>query len=159
MGYHVRILRRENGSEIPIKKSEIEALVSAMTNLRIEQPRSAAEELYLVITKDGKDISWLPLQQGELWTKNPDQDVLQAMIDVAKLLGARVRGDEFETYRSVNDTYVDPADAEERAKAEQESERLLRPLRRQERRIRLFIILFFLILGIVGFVLGKMLEK
>lgn len=159
MGYHVRILRRQNGNKVPIKRSDIEAVVSASANLRIEPPRSAAEELYLVITQDGKDISWLPLQQGELWTKNPDQDELQAMINVARLLGARVRGDEFETYRSVNDTYFDLADSEERAKAQQESERLLRPLRRQESRIRLFIILFFMVLGIIGFFVGKMFER
>ena len=159
MGYHVRILRRLDGKKAPITSSEIESLTSASANLRIEPSQSPAEELNLVISKNGDDISWLPLQQGELWTKNPDRDVLEAMIGIAKLLDARARGDEFETYRSVTDTYFDPADIEERKKAELESARLLRPFMREQSMIRIFVILFFVILGIIGFFVGKMFEK
>jgi hypothetical protein len=50
--------------------------------------------------------------EGELWTSNPSMPLLEPMIELAGYLGARVRGDELETYRTVDDRYIHPDDRE-----------------------------------------------
>jgi hypothetical protein len=121
MGYHVNILRGKEPELSPILKSEIEELVKHFPDLRIERPISKSAELDLVISKDGADISRFTLQDGKIWTKNPDEIGIQAMINIAKYLGARVRGDEFETYESLDNTYIHPEDRDEARFAQEKS--------------------------------------
>ncbi len=99
------------------------------------------------------------LENGELWAKTPGTDALQLMIDLADRLGARVRGDEFETYRSVDDSYFDSSDRAEKEQQERASAELLKVESRHQSRIRLFVVLFFAALGAVAFLIGKMFEK
>lgn len=54
---------------------------------------------------------------GELWANNPSDPLLSLMIELAGHLKARVRGDEYETCRSLDDTYVHPHDQVLRAAA------------------------------------------
>ena len=49
-------------------------------------------------------------KNGEIWTKNPDRETLQVMLDLAERLKARVRGDELETYRTPEEIYKHPDD-------------------------------------------------
>lgn len=53
----------------------------------------------------------LLLEDGELWSSTPDDDFIGLMIELAKLLGARVRGDELESYRTLDEVYEHPDDA------------------------------------------------
>lgn len=80
------------------------------------------------------------------------------MLEIASQLGARVRGDEYETYRSPTETYFDPEDLEEKKKAEKESRALLREEFRLQQKIKWGFILAFLLLAATAFVLGKMFE-
>jgi hypothetical protein len=50
---------------------------------------------------------------GEVWTKNPDDSVISALFELAQILGGRLRGDEFETYREDGSTYIHPDDSDE----------------------------------------------
>jgi hypothetical protein len=159
VGYHVQILRRRSGRRDPITRSEIEALALSDSGLRIEPPSPKSADLNLVISRSGSEVASLALQNGKLWAKNPEESAIQVMIDLAKQLGARVRGDEFETYRSIDETYFDPEDAEERRRTQQQGEELVLSSSRQQRWIRLAIIGFFLVLGLIGLFVGKMFEK
>jgi hypothetical protein len=67
---------------------------------------------------------------GELWTKNPDDAALERMIALAGALGARVRGDEGETYRAPDDAYAHPDDEDDRRAAAAVSEQWMRRERR-----------------------------
>ena len=52
----------------------------------------------------------LYLSDGELWTSNPDESMLSQMVALASALGARVRGDELETYNSDLTSFTHPDD-------------------------------------------------
>lgn len=158
MGYHVQIIRKQRGMPSPISRFEIEELARTTPGLRIEPSSLKAAEFDLVISRGDKDVSRLTLQNGELWTKNPEDDEIEAMLDLAEKLEARVRGDDFETYKNLSETFLHPDDVEEKEIAYKEGDKLSAAQRREQSRIRLFIILLFAILGIAAFYFGKMFE-
>lgn len=122
MGYHVTILRSRARRQVPIGRDEVETAVSARTDLRAT-PRE--DELDITFAAEGGSSPLLIWQDGEVWTNNPDERTLQVMLELAEALGARVRGDELETYRSVTETFVHPDDEEDVRLARSNSRRLL----------------------------------
>lgn len=138
MGYLVRVLRTKNGKKDSITKSELEKLASA--SIRFHLVPSNSDNIVLVTKQDGKEISWLSLQGGELLTKNPSDDELQVMLDIAERLNARVRGDEFETYRTIRETYNHLDDKFEHAQAKAIDKQYLK--RFKLKRIIYFVVLF-----------------
>jgi hypothetical protein len=86
-----------------------------------------------VVVERNRCRTTLTWQDGEIWTQNPDDDTFQLMIELAQALGARVRGDELETYRSVSETYSHPEDAQ----AATESREYVARLRRKHRLLQL----------------------
>jgi hypothetical protein len=121
MGYHVTILRTRGKASRPIIEDEIERAAATLPGGRYDR---AARTLHA----DGGLQLWY--RDGQLWTKNPDDDGLDRMIALADALGARVRGDEGETYRAQGDAYTHPDDEEHHRVAAASSDRW----RRRERR-------------------------
>jgi hypothetical protein len=78
---------------------------------RIERCSLADGKLDIVIPTNETHAYRFVLQDGQLWTTNPDDDEIETMLQVARRLNARVRGDELETFSSVRETYVHPDDA------------------------------------------------
>lgn len=108
MGYHVTIVRTEAGKNLRIAADEVRAAVGKMDGLLAVQ--QGVDELRLVLPALGDESEVIVCEDDALWAKNPDPDLIAAMIALAGQLGARVRGDEFETYRSLDDTYIHPDD-------------------------------------------------
>lgn len=107
MGYHVTILRTEQGQQIPISLEEIVSVTSNIDGWRyLESPPT-----FEFHSKEDSCTLWY--QDGELWTKKPDEWQLGVMVSLAKRLNARVRGDELETYSAENETYQHPDDKSE----------------------------------------------
>ena len=121
MGYHVTILRTRGKASLPIDEDEIERAAATLPGWRYDR---AARTLH---ADDGVQL-WY--QDGELWTKNPDGAAIGRMIALADVLGARVRGDEGETYRSLDDACSHPDDEDAQRAAHASSDRW----RRRERR-------------------------
>lgn len=136
MGYHVTILRTRQGRSIPITRAEVEALAAGGSEFQLRD--GTLGEVDLVCFREEAEAARLTLQQGELWTKNPEEEQLRAMLDVAARLGhgARVRGDELETYRTPGETFTHPDDeqAVERAGFDTEKARRKRKIKAIVRR-------------------------
>lgn len=114
MGYHVGIVRTKKPHDTSsIEVGEIVSVVQRQFGFEIEYDKSGGVR-QLSRTADGEDVV-LFYDDGELWTKNPEDNALQLMIEIANALGngARVRGDEGETYRSVTETYTHQDDVSE----------------------------------------------
>jgi hypothetical protein len=110
MGYHVAIVRTRDGKAAPLSEEEVRALAGVFPGARIEPPSLKGAALDLVVRDAGAgQFRWL-LQGGELWTSDPEDEEIESMIQAAAALGARVRGDEWETYRSASETFVHPDD-------------------------------------------------
>jgi len=152
MGYHVTILRTSEKTKIPIS---LEEAISATRGLdgwsHCESPPTLEFQ-----GMEGSCTLWH--QDGELWTKNPEEWQLGVMVALAQRLGARVRGDEGETYDSMGDTFGHPDDIS----LGQESGGLpseVAASMQEQRLIRNVIVGFFIVLAVVGYAVGKWLER
>lgn len=111
MGYHVTILRTKAGQPDPITRDEVvRALAPMGGRLAVDHDQPGA--MQLVEPSKGDQSELLFMDDGELWAKTPSDAFVALMIELADRLGARVRGDEFETYRALDDVYVHADDAE-----------------------------------------------
>lgn len=111
MGYHVTILRTKAGRPDPISPDEVVRALASMGG-RLAVDPDVPQAMQLVEPAKGELSELLFMDDGELWAKSPSDGFVALMIELADLLGARVRGDEFETYRAYDDVYVHPDDAE-----------------------------------------------
>lgn len=152
MGYHVTILRSSQGKQLPISLSEAVSAAESIEGWTYTETPPTFE----YSRAEGTCALWY--QDGELWTKNPEEWVINAMLVMAKRLKARVRGDEWETYDN-DKTYHHPDDIALRAEAETKSNALLSSELKKQRLIRNAIIGFFVVLGIIGFLIGKWFEN
>lgn len=153
MGYHVTILRTAQGTQIPISLEEAVSATSSIDGWRYLE----STETFKFQGKEGSCTLWY--QDGELWTKNPEEWQLGVMVALAKRLNARVRDDEWETYDSTGNAFQHPDDIPLRKKAEARSKALLARSMQEQRFIRNAIVGFFVALGVVGYFVGKWLEQ
>jgi len=112
MGYHVTILRTKAGRPDPISRDEVVRALASMGG-RLALDPAVPQAMQLVEPSKGEASELLLMDEGELWAKSPGDEFVALMVELADLLGARVRGDEFETYRAHDDVDVHPEDAEE----------------------------------------------
>ena len=120
MGYHISILRTPSD---PIR---MEALVQAIDRMsgRLAFDQDAQPDPQVYQPGKGDESEIMLLEDGELWARNPSEEFLRLMIELAGLLGARVRGDELETYRTPEETYHHPDDSELIAEAAELSRKM-----------------------------------
>jgi hypothetical protein len=153
MGYHLTILRTVQGKQVPITLAETLAAASALGGWTYQDSPPTFE----LRSPHGTCPLWH--QDGELWTKNSEAWALEPMLVLAKQLNARVRGDEFETYETVDNTYFHPDDRQLRSEAEAQSKGLIANSLREQRLIRNCIVGFFVVLGSVAYFVGKLFER
>jgi len=127
MGRHVTILRTHGGVAQPIGLDEIARALTRMNSPYVLAPDARADARLLDpgAADEGEVIF---LQAGELWASNPGDALLATMIELARELGGRVRGDECETYRTIAETYIHADDVELLARLTQQTQ--ARPRRR-----------------------------
>lgn len=152
MGYHVTILRSNQGKQLAISLDEAVSAAASIEGWRYTETPPTFEYR----CAEGTCSLWY--QDGELWTKNPDGWCINAMLALAGRLQARVRGDEWETY-DTGRTYLHPDDVALQKEANAQGEALHSRELQQQRRIRNAFIGFFVVLGITGFLIGKWFEN
>jgi len=143
MGYHVTILRTKNGKQEKILLSEVKDAIIAMPELKMKAGTRGYFEISLSTQRDKEII--LLWQNGEIWTKNPDDKTMQIMLNLAKRLNARVRGDDFETYKTPNESYKHQDDLA----AIHSSQQIVHMTKKKLWLLRSAIIMFFVILGLL----------
>jgi hypothetical protein len=122
MGYEVYITRRENWFDEEVHRDisldEWKCLVADDPEMRMDNFAEATttggefirveSEGLSVWTKYSQDgingnHAWFDYYRGTIVVKNPDDEILNKMIDIATLLNAKVQGDEGEIYeRGIN---------------------------------------------------------
>lgn len=111
MGYHVSIIRTSAGQAVPITREELVRALPAM-NARLDWSLDREPWTELVEPAKSDDSELLVFTGGQLWASTPSDGLIALMIELADLLGAWVRGDELETYRTPDDLYTHPDDVE-----------------------------------------------
>ena len=147
MSYHVTILRTTGGRRSSIEREEVIQAVEAQRRLKIYKSDGRSLEFSALNSNQGGPL--LIWENGEIWTKNTDKETLQLMIDLADLLKARVRGDEFETYETPERTYIHPDDKKTIEEARRATVNVARRTHRQQWTIYAVIMGTFVFLGIL----------
>lgn len=116
MGYDIHITRADDWTDspsVPISLEEWIAVVDGDPELRLERVASATtvegetvsfESPGLAVwmgwsrNGDGGALAWIDHCDGETVSKNPDEEILRKMHQIAQALGARVQGDDGEEY-------------------------------------------------------------
>jgi hypothetical protein len=142
MSYHVTILRTERGKQVSITQREVERVIAMRGDL-VARPTPDGE-LEISILAKGERSPLLIWHDGAIWTRDPDDETLQLMLDLAAALGARVRGDENETYRTISETYSHPDDAGDVEAAS----RYVKQARRRRWIMQMALFAFFLLLAL-----------
>lgn len=143
MGYHITILRAPSA---PIQAGELAQAIGRMSG-RLAVDRDAQPDPVVYDPAKGEQGEIMVFEDGQLWAKNPSEEFLRLMIELAGLLGARARGDELETYRSADETYDHPDDRELITEAAQLSRELARRQRRRDWISRIAPLLVFALIG------------
>ncbi|WP_020653206.1 hypothetical protein [Massilia niastensis] len=152
MGYHLTILRSSAQAYIPISLAEAKLAALKLGWIYADQPPTFSRH-----TDQGVCTLWH--QDGELWTNNPETWEICHLLVLAEVLGARLRGDEHETYETPDKTYTHPDDLRLAASAQSASDALLSRSAREQALIRNLVVLFFGVLAVGAYVLGKWFER
>lgn len=112
MAYHLYILRTGSGKQRPIRQDELLQALGKMHGKLAVLPGSGETQLHMPALGDTREV--IVREDEELWARNPDERLVEAMIELAGHLGARVRNDDYETLRSLDESYVHPDDRAER---------------------------------------------
>jgi hypothetical protein len=105
MGYDVAILKTAKGRRLPVLDNETEQLLAQVPGWEYDKLGQT-----LLRTAEEERGFWLDVSRTELTAKEPTEPQIALMLELAARLGARVRGDELETYRSPTETYHHPDD-------------------------------------------------
>jgi hypothetical protein len=141
-----------NGSLQTIALDEVRAAASKLDGWTLDESQHILE-----FTSSNGFVT-LRHDDGVLWTSHSEAWQIEPLLAFAELLGARVRGDEFETYLSAETTFFHADDVQLREESEAESNLLISNNKRQDKLIRNVIVGCFVLLGALGFALGKWLE-
>lgn len=153
MSYHLTILRSTAGTQTLIPIDEVETAAEALGWTMTGEPP--------MLWKESDDLQPVLLHytDGELWTDDPQPQAIEQMLHLADALDARVRGDDFETYRTAVETYDHPDDRLLGDLAETRSQELLKADLRFEKMFRNGVVTFVVVLAIAAYFIGKHFEK
>jgi len=108
MSNHLSIVRSKGGADITIPLADLRRLVLAHPQCQLKTNPDGSANLIAQSSEGVFQVYWSP---NHLWAERLDERFINPLIEIATLLGARVRGDESESYRSRDDTYIHPDDA------------------------------------------------
>lgn len=122
MGYHLHITRKENWfDEDPPKEISLDEWVEYVgrdQEMRLDNVAEGATVLGDKLTYENKGLAvwtaysrngllgnfaWFDFRNGNLSVKNPDDEIKNKMIEIARHLKAQVQGDDGEFYESKED--------------------------------------------------------
>lgn len=146
MGYHVSILRTSASRVDPIGR---DAFIRAFCEEEAFRDSASSDDEFVFVLPDGSTAR-LRFLDGEAWTANPDEAMIELMLRIADRLGARVRGDELETYRSPSETYCHPDDRRAQDAATKECDAIVRRTRRKNLLVNGAIFAVFVVIGVIA---------
>jgi hypothetical protein len=104
MGYDLHITRKEFSASVDgpaISPEEWLAVVADDPELTIRvlnNSNGLSNPYFADWSGSGKYPCWLDYSNGNLYTKNPTNEMIDKMVQIAKRLDAKVQGDEGEVY-------------------------------------------------------------
>ena len=115
MAYHVSLVntdKKDISSKLIMNKEKFRAFLFKEFNMKEEINKNGTLEFYYDKDNPSFTIFYTEGIEGEYYINTTDDKHIEKLIAIAKKLndGTRVRGDEGETYKSLEDVYIHPDD-------------------------------------------------
>ena len=115
MAYHVSLVntdKKDISSKLIMNKEKFRAFLFKEFNMKEEINKNGTLEFYYDKDDPSFTIFYTEGIEGEYYINTTDDKHIEKLIAIAKKLndGTRVRGDEGETYKSLEDVYIHPND-------------------------------------------------
>ena len=115
MAYHVSLVntdKKDISSKLIMNKEKFRAFLFKEFNMKDEINKNGTLEFYYDKDNPSFTIFYTEGIEGEYYINTTDDKHIEKLIAIAKKLndGTRVRGDEGETYKSLEDVYIHPDD-------------------------------------------------
>ena len=115
MAYHVSLVntdKKDISSKLIMNKEKFRAFLFKEFNMKEEINKNGTLEFYYDKDDPSFTIFYTEGIEGEYYINTTDDKYIEKLIAIAKKLndGTRVRGDEGETYKSLEDVYIHPDD-------------------------------------------------
>ena len=115
MAYHVSLVntdKKDISSKLIMNKEKFRAFLFKEFNMKEEINKNGTLEFYYDKDDPYFTIFYTEGIEGEYYINTTDDKHIEKLIAIAKKLndGTRVRGDEGETYKSLEDVYIHPDD-------------------------------------------------
>ena len=115
MAYHVSLVntdKKDISSKLIMNKEKFRAFLFKEFNMKEEINKNGTLEFYYDKDDPSFTIFYTEGIEGEYYINTTDDKHIEKLIAIAKKLndGTRVRGDEGETYKSLEDVYIHPDD-------------------------------------------------
>ena len=115
MAYHVSLVntnKKDISSKLIMDKEKFKAFLFKEFNMKEEINKNGTLEFYYDKDDPSFTIFYTEGIEGEYYINTTDDKHIEKLIAIAKKLndGTRVRGDEGETYKSLEDVYIHPDD-------------------------------------------------
>ena len=115
MAYHVSLVntnKKDISSKLIINKEKFREFLFREFNMKEELNENGVLEFYYDKDDPSFTIFYTEGIEGEYYINTTDDKHIEKLIAIAKKLndGTRVRGDEGETYKSLEDVYIHPDD-------------------------------------------------
>ena len=115
MAYHVSLVntdKKDISSKLIMNKEKFRAFLFKEFNMKEEINKNGTLEFYYDKDDPSFTIFYTEGIEGEYYINTTDDKHIEKLITIAEKLndGTRVRGDERETYKSLEDVYIHPDD-------------------------------------------------
>ena len=115
MAYHVSLVntdKKDISSKLIMNKEKFRAFLFKEFNMKEEINKNGTLEFYYDKDDPSFTIFYTEGIEGEYYINTTDDKHIEKLITIAQKLndGTRVRGDEGETYKSLEDVYIHPDD-------------------------------------------------
>jgi len=115
MAYHVSLVntnKKDISSKLIMNKKKFKEFLFKEFNMKEEINKNGTLELYYDKDDPSFTIFYTEGIEGEYYINTTDDKHIERLIAIAEKLndGTRVRGDEGETYKSLEDVYIHPDD-------------------------------------------------
>ena len=115
MAYHVSLVntdKKDISSKLIMNKEKFRAFLFKEFNMKEEINKNGTLEFYYDKNDPSFTIFYTEGIEGEYYINTTDDKHIEKLIAIAEKLndGTRVRGDEGETYKSLEDVYIHPDD-------------------------------------------------
>ena len=115
MAYHVSLVntdKKDISSKLIMNKEKFRAFLFREFNMKEDLNENGVLEFYYDKNDPSFTIFYTEGIEGEYYINTTDDKHIEKLIAIAKKLndGTRVRGDEGETYKSLEDVYIHPDD-------------------------------------------------